>query len=430
MTTFYKIFVYLIAGILIWYGYTTISSTSRTIGYHVDEWTTADRTRFLYYFLNLDLTNQDWQSVDSYDQPLFAFYLYGIYFRLQGITNLQEYLNTYNFYQGTNEPFKTSWVSSYSSNPPVKELPPIIHERIKPILSLRAVAVFFSVLTICIILLNCFLFKNEAYGVICLGLLVFNTNYINLTSRAMNEPILIFFFNLALLVTLLLNLTNSIQKRIFLLIVLGIVAGFSFSIKLNGIITILFGMIISSITLKKTIFLSIFSPVVILCIAFGIFYILNPFIWGSPIKNTRFIWNYRFEQFNNQQIEFSQRALTSPLERILRTNEKLFFGNERYTTLSQISRVPLDYFFWCIGLFFLLMEHLNIKDKIKKERIIQFFIYILLLTLFTILFIPLDWDRYYLPLVFCIIYIEGFGIFQLISLSYNLLLSIRNIGRS
>lgn len=399
--------------LLVVFFYKNYYLASQSIGFHVDEWEGLDRGKYFYLFLDTNFTAPQWQSVNAYDEPLLGFYVYAAYFRLRGITSLHDYLNKYNFFQGRSDSLQPGWVAIHSSTQPLSELPIYIYDRIIPILLARKVAVFFSLLTVVVVFFSCVLVKNELLGFVCVSLLLLNNSYRLLTVQAMTEPPLLFFFSLTLYISLFLIKTQVGKRKMFLFLLLSIVAGLSISIKLNGIIMVMYVAIISVFIAQrnKTRTLSFFSALVV---GYLIFYILNPYVWPNPLNKTINMVHHRIFTFHIQQDKYAAEALTTIPNRVSRVYQRLFFGSERYTTLSQLSHsIPLDYIMWTVGFVWIVRDYFVEKVRTIKNTTLAFILFNSFIGIITTLCIPLDWDRYYLPLILSLIYIQGYGIYKI-----------------
>lgn len=196
------------------------------------------------------------------------------------------------------------------------------------------------------------------------------------------------------------------------------------SVKLSGSLLVVYWILVllfseTSFFINKLISRSI---LIVLSVGYVVFFILNPFIWHSPINRSIKMFNHRRETFHQQQIsqKFSHQALlrfperaTKVYERTLSldgdfTNLKLEKINFRYKSSLDLP-ILIVFFYFVVKKFFKKRRNpLNHNQKTLVETKDLIWIYLLSIFIPTLIFIPLNWDRYYLPFIFVWGYLIAF----------------------
>ena len=147
-------------------------------------------------------------------------------------------------------------------------------------------------------------------------------------------------------------------------------------------------------------------------VSLSIFMILNPFTLFSPIKNTIFIFYHSehiryLEMFNKYPTE----SLKTIQQRFYMVFERTIAPNGVYANFNIVIGIrnflfyslPLDIILFLSGII------VFIKHQFSKSWFydLLFLLFLFCLIIPVSLLIPMDWDRYYLPIVLAISLIEG-----------------------
>jgi dolichyl-phosphate-mannose--protein O-mannosyl transferase len=381
--------------------------------YHVDEgnWISVGNIYFSHFFVERDFRHSDWQkgfnTWGAY-QPQIAKYIIGAFLHLRGFGEERDYFFDFshsidwNREQGNVPPWEIIWAARF------------------PIALLGA--------GLCILL---FPFAARLAGTITCGVIAFLLAIGNPLIRSLSEICLIdipaeFFFVLTLLALLSFFGTkkwqSSIPQAILWSFAIGVSAGCAIGTKLSNLlilafIALFFAYMISQIRAESTaseedmanklknrkILLIVLCA--ILLITTLVFYASNPFLYEDPIGGMHHLYRLRNIVSWYQKVD-PEAALASPVKQIGFVLYRSFWT---YGTLRAFFHLPLDAIFFLLGLIRLLKGRKmgSSKQRLYIDAAILWFA---IVWLGTTVWIPLDWDRYYLPVVPSIIVIESVGI--------------------
>jgi hypothetical protein len=142
----------------------------------------------------------------------------------------------------------------------------------------------------------------------------------------------------------------------------------------------------------------------------AVFISMNPCLYRQPVDGTLQMIDYRTAHIRYQQTHW-ETTLDSLAKKKFNfvTIRTLFPKN--YVILGTIFKVPIDCGLFLIGLVILLYTEVkyiynNSKPSLKSIIILWTAVTFTGITIW----IPLDWERYYLPIIPCIVIIEGYCI--------------------
>ncbi len=354
----------------------------------------------------------------------------------------QEFRNIYDFE-------KTEIKNRDEGNIPPREL----------LYSARKVSTFFGIL--CVLLLFSFgiYLKNYWIGLVAALLLMFNEVFIMLGTQAMMD----IFYNFFLLCLYILGikLVDKTSKKRFLvlMILFGAFTGLASSVKLMGMI--IGSIIILCVLVYKSIFEDIkglfFYLSGYLIIAVGVTYILNPIYYLDLGKLDFNKLKRELELAKDEPflLEFTRVSVSES------EDDNLIDQYPQLTNLSQPLKIPIHFIKWFLAMhpqteladtfggnrilaihdllffqystfkaevFFLMVGFaLSIKSVLESTRqriptpYFLLTIYFLISYLFTVVFVKVDWHRYYLPTIISgriIIAVGIIGSFDFIRNSY------------
>ncbi|MEA2056585.1 MAG: hypothetical protein U9O78_02655, partial [Patescibacteria group bacterium] len=270
------------------------------------------------------------------------------------------------------------------------------------------------------------------YGVVSVALLGSRFLFIDIGSKAIGDPPLLFFLTSYLFSSLLLakaikNKQN--KKQSSLLALSAILVGLAIAVKLNAVISLLH-LVIVYLFLRKINGYSIHETsariIYLLAISFGLFAVLNPLIWDNPIRRSVEMALYRTSLFKKQQTLFAIDALPNLFSRL----RAVFI--ERFPDLLILMSAGVGYLLFAKVGEKKIVKQFKIKkimQLIKSEELCQkkfvFGSWLLLNLVITTLIIPLDWDRYYLPILLAVIYLEAAVVKKTIVRIYSLFKEFR-----
>lgn len=406
---------------------------SNVYPFQEDEHEFIRRGKYFELFINGDFKNPLWQGYESYDQPKLPEYFYGLALHLHGNKDISKYLQVVDFEQRILGAKTEKWWIKYSRRVQINidSLPVSIQEKLRPIVQARKVTVIFSFGSLIIIFLIAFQIRGWLMGVISLVLLWLHPLFQLTSKRAMAEAPFLFFLLLGLFFSFwfLDSLYKSQAKRLLLFsLLIGLVSGLATASKLNGGMVLIYFLLLFLLIFLFTTFyflqdirsnlsskgkigstLSV-SVAIIFFLSFLSFVFLNPFTWSNPWKKSLFMISHRITTAKYQQMTFSEDALRSIDRRIIAVFKEVFLPSGDWH-IFKTKNFPLDLTLFLIGFVFLIRSfYRNFSQNKKLDR--SFLILLWTIVIFTcvMIYIPLNWDRYYLPLVPCIVIVQAYAI--------------------
>lgn len=388
-----------------------------------DEHIFVRRGIFLDYYLAGKFFDPIWQSFDSYDVPKFGEFFYGAVLRLYFGQSTQAYLESVPLFLSPIDSPDHFWYAEYSRNSccTIQDLPPHIQERLQPILLARKFSVFFALFSLAILFAIGWRSKSWLMGVLIVVILGQNILFKDSMTTAMGDGPLIFWSVLyALCVGLFLKYfqENRTKKYKLLFILAAISSGLATATKLNGVINVIHFLLVAQLFLHWKIdpFRVLKYQVCFVGIAYVTFFVLNPFLWTDPLRNSMFMNITRQVTIEKQQAfsEKNDQSLRTVPNRILRSYQRTLASNSYYNNFKLQPELPIDLTLFLAG-GVLLFNRLKKMTKlpnfaIKFAEKTSFGVWILLWGLITTLLIPLDWDHYYLPIVLGISVLQSYTI--------------------
>ena len=382
-----KLLTYILLPALIAVVY-SVSNLPRTLthGINNDELIYIRRTVLYEKFISGDFKNSIWQSWDAYDQPPVAPYVYGL--------ALSDYANTYggysqmlsaanlttNYYPCQDIPKVTTktaqhydyWQCLDGKSP--QEFPQELTLAKQLLLRIRTTAIILTGLTLGLIALIGCLSAGPLVGLIAAIAIGWFTDFGTLGVMAMIDPILYFFYGL--------TLWGIIKKNP---IWVGLSLGIAVSTKFNaGSLLIVY--ILTNFRRPKHLLIAG-------VIAAAVFLAANPFLWSNPLANTYKMLSSRTYSFEAQQSASTDTSLTTTSARYQAIMGKLGGSTIFYPILA------------------LLISGLIAAFIYPQTRIIAVTAFIEFSAL--LMYLPLNWDRYFLPLFPSLSILAGTGFFKL-----------------
>lgn len=327
----------------------------------------------------------------------------------------------------------------------------------------RSISAVFGVLCGLLIFSIGYFSNNKWVGGIAALLLLDNQLFITLSTQAMTDVYYNFFLLCACLSSLF--LLQRCQGRNNLLVsgIYGCFVGLACSVKITGLLLAGLHFVLIILYIKMTCRLPMKNAIQYLAAflfsALMVIYLLNPYFWpafreirgGQVIKEVKTIYKevksgeiknenmqekypqlsnlshplefpYMFVRWNNlmeQQINHDPKGWK---EHRLKLNcNNLFIA---------FSTFPLEWCFLCIGLFF---YGRNIVNAFYNKELIESFspfLYFLVNYVFILMFMKLNWDRYYLPTIIASKLIVAAGIYETYTLIHAFLLRGRPVKKS
>lgn len=389
---------------------------STIIDFHGDEFIFTQRAKFADWYASGSFFREEWRTFESYDVPKFAELFYGFVLRAYSNDSAVNYLVRKKLIHKDSLFTDIKNEELFSTCCTFHDLPKSVRDKTEVIIFLRHVVILVFVIPLLIFI---FLIGYEAggfsFGFISTLLVGTNSLFIYTMPKAMGDAQLWFFSFLFLLLTIYFsrfytnNITNKRSTKfslcvVLFLTILGLCGGLAIASKLNGILVLLFliGYYLYQVFLKQIdLLIGIFHVLFVTLIAYCTFFVLNPFLWSNPISNTIFMAKHRENTFELQQGYFPSDRLTSFTERLGAVFTFTFSAESEYIFFKfdvlhdQKYLFPLDLVL-VISSFVLL--YANRKKHSEAFKIVMIFMSVIVVI--TTIFIPMKWERYFLPYMF------------------------------
>lgn len=398
--------------------------------FHGDEnyWFIASKY-FKLFFVDRDFRNKAWEDRLAYEEPPVGPYIIGLALSVSGYGDKIKELG---------EMRRWDFLKDYDWNVAAGAMPP------KEVLCVaRLTMAILGILTCLLIYWIGKKIFNARTGLIAALLLAYNPLMLSCSSRAMTDAPLLFFLtvNLVLMVFFYRSfLKNNLLGTLVFSGLIGINIALAAGTKLNGALNaIIFGSFCIFVVFMKTlrrriqrdspgvdntdklrankeINIILISLLIAGVTAISVFTIMNPYLYDQPLKGSINMVTFRMELARGQQELFGGGLTSLGQKAFFVIYRTLFPGNN--VILGNIFKVHFDFLLFLLGLGLLLYgeaEYLLKNYRPSLRSIIL--IWIAVIFAGTIGWIPLDWDRYYLPVVPCIAMMMGFSIDRVIAIA-------------
>lgn len=394
-----------------------------------DEVLWVGRSSLFEPFIKGDFKNNIWQTAESYDQPKLAEFAYGAwlypdYLKTKNTVDDQykyvEYLVDNGFYMANRfqdeKYFKrvifeldtsmsgtpSEWTIRYGDTAE-KLVKTILNARTLNVILLAGAVVFgyFMVLE----------FGGVFYGMIFSFLYGFNSLLIETSLKAHSEALFVFLLNGALL---FMAYYFKKGRRLSSLIAFSILTGLCGSTKLNGFMLIpmffVVNIILSLMENKKR--MHSFHNLLPVLIPFFVFIVINPFTYANPLKNTKFMFEWR-RLISHRQAYYYKIKIDPGVNIIKNIFNNFYIPPESayYNGHKLMAKIwsfktygPTLIFFYAFGLINLLLQ--IVKRKVIPVVIIASFF---IAQFFMSWYLILDWPRYYVHMVYFFVFIQLVG---------------------
>jgi len=369
--------------------------------FHEDEshWYYFGTRYFSIFFLHKDWKHPVWSKVEAFDQPQIGRYLIGLRLWLHGGESFIRQIIKAPHYSSSHS---RTWNHRNGRIPSTKVLRP----------GRTMMASFGLAGCLLIYCIGHCLIAPEA-GLVAALLLGLNPLMLGCSRRAMTDAPLLCF--MAMMVVLMLALLYQYRRHKTLAIgavcvLTGITLGIATGIKLNGgLMGIIFagwmfllaleavGGQPRALALKCICRISVMSLTTAL-LAFFLFVVLSPNLYRHPLQGCLHMIRHRVEVVKEQQ-QHQQAALKTLPDKLSRTYKRLFQAPKSYSLLTRQMHLPFDLCFFIIGLTGLLRREIHYyRNEGKFSPGAFILVWVVGLFLGILVWIPLDWPRYYLPL--------------------------------
>ena len=389
------------------------------VPFHEDEYYFLDRSFTVELLADKKFGDEVWSRYFSYDQPKLAEFAYGLYLsKLSREKGVKEYLRSYGFYDDKQKPYKERWWRR-SSGEEIESLSAEIQQRSTPVLEARRVSLIASFNSLILMFLIGVKLRGLMFGLLSAGLLLENRLFLESTLRAMADSFLLFFLLLTFYLSLFfIERVNSKKNENLtgLSVGIGMSTGLAIASKLNGGLGLIYFFILFIALMffgrlnKEKEWRLIKALAIIIITLFLVFILFNPFTWGQPVKNSLFMFSHRINM-GGQQGLYSKMPLVSLMDKLIGVYERVFSPLGDYGLLQKLF---IGTAFFIIGLFTLVEGLLKSKkaNLISQDLALVLWAVVVLITV--VIYIPMDWERYYLPIFPGVILVQLMGIFGVV----------------
>ena len=398
-----------------------------------DEFLWVGRGYFFDEYLKGNFYDEKWQTHQSYDQPKVAEYYYGITLyakyindkKTSSVDSLYNFLDKYSLIEDSNSKTKIPYKNTDSGNLDYyyQKYGPKSIETINLILEARRYNTVVLTLTAILVYFLGLKIKNSVFGILFSVVYGLNTLVVNTNLVAHSEVLFLLFFNASILTLSHLYSRKKVNK--FLLLFFAILSGFCMSTKLNGAMLLIIFLILQLYSLlasnKKSIFLirkRIQQSIAVVLISFLVFLILNPFALLKPIENTQYMLSYRMLTANGQAANYADLALKNPLSRLVKIFENYYvLETKNFNQIILVQDQPISKLYFKSTLFLLILglfSSVSFRSRHKRKNKYFIFIISFFITMFvSILYIKIDWERYFVHLALFFLFFQTYGIYWL-----------------
>lgn len=304
--------------------------------------------------------------------------------------------------------FKDDWINLYG-------------QKIEPMIDIIYYARYLNIILLSISMLFTYFialkFKGQFFATTFS--LMYGLNYLFATAgiRAHSEALFTLTFNAALLfIHKYFTENQTIKDLLFFTFFTGLCT----STKLNGIMLIpIFIIIYTCLILLKKIKIQVLTSIKMLIplTSVFIFIFLNPFTYTKPIENILSMYKHRTISAAGAAIHNSDKHLSTPISRITKVFENFYFQNDEPAFADNIitkDKISFYQYNWFLIILFIIGFISLIQNVIKKNITAIIIITTFTGTLLTLsYYLVIDWSRYYVHLIFFIIFIQTLGLFTL-----------------
>ena len=383
--------------------------------FHGDEnyWLRSSKY-FKLFFLDLDTRSREWGEYFAYDSMPVGRYIIGFVLSISGHKDKFKELGEMKEWDFSRD---YRWNAAAGATPPKGVLYP----------ARLAMAIFGCISCMLVYWLGK-IALGLRFGVIATLLLAYNPLMLTCSRRAMvDAPLLCFLTaNIVLMMFFYQYLQQKSLRRTFIFaaaigVNIALAAGTKFNGCLTGVIFLAFCMLALILRFKRRhvsprlkdgeepwIIAASLIIAATLCIL--VFVGMNPYLYHQPLAGTFNMVKLKLVQSHSQQNWFSGAALPSLSQKIAFVFRRTLFPGD-YVALGNIFKFPLVFILFISGLTMLLSAEVKYIRNHRRASLRSIILIWVAVTFGgTTTWIPLDWDRYYLPLVFCVVVISGYSI--------------------
>lgn len=363
-----------------------------TIPFARDEPDYVANSILLDHFRHYNSGDIYWNQTIAYDQPHLYHYLSGIFlenFYHQPIDLTLKKSDLINKPEHPYIEYGVTGMNKLLTNPAIRSY----QSAYQVILSARTLSFYFYLLSGIIFIFIFYLLNIVGFSLLFL-LIYLSPFAFSISIYAQADGLLMLTFALCTLLSIL--YLKIPKKHLLMAVLIGINCGLSLSTKLNGGITIITGIlcVLSSYDYgKKHQLKRCLKDIVILSVLVTtVFIILNPYLYHHTFQNIAQMFQFRIGQSETFRTVFPEQSFSQNYFTKFISFSKLLYT---YTKLSP-SLSALLVLSTLITSLALVGSYLLDKIRLPKT---QFFILLNSLStlIFIFIYIPMNWNRYFLP---------------------------------
>jgi hypothetical protein len=402
--------------------------------FHQDENVRIHDSKFFkLFFIDSDIDNPLWQGYFAYDYPPVGKYLIGLSIFLLGDLHLSQERDQMEYWNPEKD---RDWNTARGAMPSSELL------RVS-----RLGMTLFGFLTCILIYGIGRLVFDRTTGVIACLLLAWNPLMLTCSRRAMADAPVMFFLTVGVLLMIFFYrsfLQQKTLRTVGLAVIIGIDIALAAGTKLNGglsaILFVSFCILIALFKQSQSRFsdakhsvggegpeaakqvkIALISVLVAAVIAILVFDLSNPYLYDRPLRGWAHMVRHRMLVVKSQQEQESGgQALTSLSQKTSFVLRRTMFQGG-YVVLGNLMRIPIDFALFVLGFIMTLCAEIRYmrRECGPTERSL-ILLWVLVLFVGIILWIPLDWPRYYLPVVPCVALLSAYSLKSILGASWSL----------
>lgn len=378
----------------------------QNLPYHPDEFQFVGYSQSFPYLLRGDFRSAYWRDRHLLDQPKLASYLWGMSLLGSGVADIPAYLKAAGF-GGFEMWWNAAAMSEKANSRSAAAVPSSLAE---PVVLARRGAYVVTILFLAGVTMAAVAAGGYLTGIIALWTVAGNPLVISSSLRAMADGPLLLFTVLTFWISLMLlaDAARGQRVRFGVWCVLGGITGaLAVSVKLNGILSLVYFFPVAGYGAVRFLRQGKMWPAAAvplsLAVSAGTFLLLAPYLWPSLWESMTSMISNRMNTIAWQQGYWPRSALPSPADRFAAVWQRVLSWDAPYGSLGALGTAV-----WIVGIGALGMT-LKSGEGFLRSRSAAFLLWIVVIGGVTAALLPLDWDRYYLPVVLVSLLVGAYG---------------------
>lgn len=374
------------------------------------------RSFFFELIIKGDFRNSLWKDETAYDQPILPEFinglmLYGDYLKQKAIKGADYDMAVY-LMENKYQKVQMNKYKKYVDDAITNGSQDYVEMRINKNLAYRAriahIVIFgLTLVGIYLLTYELFGFMTAIMTTFIIGICDYIISYAII---AQSEGLFLFFFVWGIYT--IYKILYKENAHIGLYYLLGLILGLITQTKLNGAMLLLIFNIIA--LFKRVEFKRLF---IVDATAFTTFFLVNPFLWRDPIRNTQLLFSWRLKTAAYQAKLYTQECTGDYWQRLGSIYTHFFKGINN----KQVGLIFRNNFWWInhfvmfvkSPIIFLIGLWESLKNNSKTRLFVMIFLMVQIIMGF---YLKLSWERYYIHLAPFFISISSVGFIKLCSM--------------